>query len=759
MQVVKRDGTTELLDLQKFHSMVAAACEGLPGVSASQVEMTSGIQFFDGITTRDIQAILVKSAADLISLDAPNYQYVAARLQLYGLRKSVFGQFEPKSLYQMVTENVEKELYDGEILSLYTREEFDILDQFVRFDRDLNFTYAGLSQLIDKYLIQDRVSHEVFEVPQHMYVLIAALLFAKYPAETRMDYVKRYYDAISTFRINLPTPILAGVRTATRQFSSCVLIAIDDSLDSIFTSDMAIGKYVAQRAGIGFDAGRIRAKGSKVRKGDVKHTGVIPFLKKFEATIGSCSQGGVRNGAATCTFPIWHEEIMDILVLKNNAGTDDTRVRRLDYAIQLSKLFYERFLRNESISLFSPHLVPGLYDSFGQPEFDALYVKYENDKRIPKKTIDARELFSSLIKERSNTGRIYITNIDHFNSHSSILDPLYASNLCMEIGIAHTPLNHIDDGADTDAEIGTCILSAINLGLIKNLSDFEPLCDLAVRALDVIVDYQTYPVKAAEISAKARRNIGVGFIGLAHYLAKNKLKYSSPQAWELMDRTTEAFQYYLLKASNRLAQERGACSAFNRTKYSHGILPIDTYKRDVDQIVTPNYQMDWETLRADIRQYGLRNSTLSCMMPSESSSVISNATNGLEMPRGYLSVKGSKQKPLKQIVPGYSYLKNNYSLLWDQTSNTGYFNTLAVIQKYIDQSMSTNTSYNPEHYENNEVPMSVMVGDILTAYKLGFKTLYYHNVNDGATDDDLVTSTPSASGTVVPQDDCDSCKI
>ena len=731
--IVKRDGTKEALNIDKMHKVVMFACEGLAGVSASQIEMSANIQFYDGMRSNEIQEILIRSANDLISLENPNYQYAAARLLLYGTYKDIFGEYKTIPLQEMIEQNIERGVYDPEILEKYSPEEITTLDSYIRHKRDENFTYAGLRQVVDKYLCQDRSSGELFESPQYMYMMIAATLFANYPKEDRLYYVRRYYDATSLFKLNIPTPVMAGVRTPVRQFASCVLVDSDDTLDSIFASDMSIGRYTAQRAGIGINSGRLRGVNSKIRGGEVAHTGIVPFLKKFEATVRCCTQNGVRGGSATVHFPFWHQEIEDILVLKNNKGTEDNRVRKLDYSIQLNKTMYERLLSNEKITLFSPHDVPGLYEAyFGDPkEFEELYKKYENTRNIKKKSVDAMELFSVLIKERAETGRIYIMNVDHCNTHSSFKDTVYMSNLCQEITLPTTPLQHIDD---ENGEIALCILSAINVGIIKDLDDLEELCELAVRALEEIIDYQKYPIKAAEISTKARRSLGIGYIGLAHYLAKNRVSYSHKSAWKLVHNLTEAFQYYLLKASNKLAEERGACEYFNRTKYSEGILPIDTYKKDLDDVVPNKLKYDWDGLRNDIRHHGLRHSTLSAQMPSESSSVVSNATNGIEPPRGYLSVKKSKKGPLKQIVPQYYSLKNDYTLLWEMTSNEGYINVVAVMQKFFDQAISGNWSYNPTQYENNEVPMSVMIKDLLTTYKLGWKTSYYQNTYDFKTD-------------------------
>jgi ribonucleoside-diphosphate reductase alpha chain len=762
INVKKRNGRgQEPLLLEKMHRMVDEACKDLAGVSASQVEMQSGIQFYDGITTAEIQEILIRSASDLVDLDHPNYQFVAARLLLFSIRKQLYGRrHEFPKLKDHVSSCVERGVYDPELLNLYSNEEFDKLESFIDHDRDYLFTFAGLRQVVDKYLVQDRSSGVLYETPQFMYILIAATIFSKYPKETRLDYVKRYYDAISKHRLNIPTPIMAGVRTPLRQYASCVLVDVDDTLDSIFTSDMAIGKYVAQRAGIGINAGRIRGINAKIRGGEVQHTGIVPFLKKFESTVRCCTQNGIRGGSATVHFPIWHQEIEDIIVLKNNKGTEDNRVRKLDYSIQISKLFYERFIKNEEISLFSPHDVPGLYDAFGTESFDDLYTSYESDGSIPRKTIGAQELFLDLLKERAETGRLYIMNIDHCNSHSSFTDKVEMSNLCQEITLPTKPLQHIDDET---GEIALCILSAINIGKIRDLEDLDVLCDLAVRGLDELIDFQGYPVRAAEIATKARRSLGIGYIGLAHYLAKNGVKYDNPESWKLVHDLTEAFQYYLIRATVNLAKEKGACEYSNRTKYGNGILPIDTYKHDVDEIVPNELHYDWESLRNDVIKYGVRNSTLSAQMPSESSSVVSNATNGIEPPRGYLSVKKSKKGPLKQIVPQYGTLKNNYTLLWDMPGNTGYINIVAVMQKFFDQAISGNWSYNPEHYENSEVPVSVMAQDLLTTYKYGWKTSYYQNTYDNK-NDEVEESTESLDSLVsqlenAEEEDCESCKI
>ena len=940
IMVVKRDGRKEELNLEKIHMMVEEACDGLNGVSASHVEMNSKIQFDNGITTKAIQNILIKSAADLISLETPNYQYVAARLLLFNLRKEVFGQFDYPSLREVIQKNVDRGVYDPAILLKYTEKEITKLSGYIRHERDFDFAYAGLRQVVDKYLVQDRSSGEVFETPQFMYMMIAATIFSDYPTDGRLRYVKDYYDMISTFKINIPTPIMAGIRTPMRQFASCVLVDFDDTLDSIFSSDMAVGRYTAQRAGIGTNVGRLRGIGSKIRGGEVEHTGFLPFLKKIEATTRCCTQNGVRGGcvrgdsivevidsieisgktygiddtyiddngsehfvrdlitrqikvntkkvkiqdvvpgmmirsfdideskdvyrkvintmmpiveshrqyqltfddggfittsnshpmlvwrdtwvyvptmevvigdvvkssygtsrvvqieigdladeqfydievagtnnyfavsggsdslyvihnSSTTHVPIWHQEIESVIVLKNNKGTEDNRVRKMDYSIQISKLFYERFIKNQDITLFSPHDVAGLYDAWGTEAFDNLYLKYEKDPKVKKWTVSAHKLFLDIMKERAETGRIYIQNIDHSNTHSAFLDTIHMSNLCQEINLPTKPIQHIDD---VNGEIATCILSAVNLSKISKLDDMERICELAVRALDQIIDYQDYPVMAAKIATLNRRSLGIGFIGLAHYLAKHKVKYSDPDAWKLVHQVTEALQFYLLKASNNLAKEKGACTWFDRTKYSKGILPIDTYKKTVDDITAPEYLCDWEALRQSILDHGLRNSTLTAQMPSESSSQVCNTTNGIEPPRAYLSTKKSKKGPLKQLVPD-PHLKN-YSLLWDMPDNDGYTKVVAVMQKFFDQAISVNTFYNPEFYPNNEVPMSVMMKDLLSHYKYGTKSLYYSNVYDAKKDDSVddlpleqKVDTEVVSDTEQDDETCDSCTI
>ena len=743
--VQKRDGRLEKIDLDKIHRVIEWAAEGLDNVSVSQVEISSHIQFYDKITTKSIHETIIKSAADLISAATPDYQYLAARLAIFHLRKIAFGQFEPPHLFDHVTKLTQEGRYDAHILQDFSKEEFDTLNNYIDHNRDLSFAYAAVKQMEGKYLVQDRVTKQVFESPQFLYMLVGMCLFASYDKQydkaSRLDYIKRFYDTTSTFKISLPTPIMSGVRTPSRQFSSCVLIECDDSLDSINATTSAIVRYVSQRAGIGVNAGRIRALGSPIRGGEAQHTGCIPFYKLFQTAVKCCSQGGVRGGAATLFYPIWHLEVENLLVLKNNRGVEDNRVRHMDYGVQINKTIYQRLIKNQNVTLFSPSDVPGLYDAFfaDQAKFERLYEQYEQDESIRKRSVPAQELFSLMMQERASTGRIYVQNVDHCNTHSPFdpsVAPIRQSNLCMEIALPTQPLDNINDES---GEIALCTLSGINLGEINQLEDIKEPAELIVRALDALLDYQDYPVIAAKNGSMKRRTLGIGVINYAYYLAKNGTKYSDPTALGLTHRTFEALQYYLLVASNKLAKEQGACPAFGDTTYSQGILPIDTYKADIDAICNEPLQLDWEALRHDIKTHGLRNSTLTALMPSETSSQIANATNGIEPPRGLVSVKASKDGILKQVVPEIDKLKDQYELLWQMPNNKGYLSLVAIMQKFIDQSISTNTNYDPTKFEDSRVPMKVMIQDLLMAYKLGVKTLYYHNTRDGANDaqDDL----------------------
>lgn len=739
--VIKRDGRKEKINLDKIHKVLNWAAEGLNDVSVSQVELRSRIQFYNNITTINIHETIIKAAADLISQDTPDYQYMAARLSIFHLRKKAYGQFEPPMLYDHVKKMVSLGKYDKSLLKNYSYQEYLEMNNFINHWRDMNFSYAAVKQLEGKYLIQNRVTGKIYESAQFLYILISACLFSQYSKNTRMNYIERFYNAISTFKISLPTPIMSGVRTPTRQFSSCVLIECADNLNSINATTSSIVKYVSQRAGIGINAGQIRAVGSSIRNGEAFHTGCIPFYKLFQSAVKSCSQGGVRGGAATIFYPIWHFEVENLLVLKNNRGIEENRVRHIDYALQINKLMYHRMLSGEKITLFSPSDVPELYETFfsDQKKFERMYIAYEKDKNIRKKSIKALDLFALMMQERTSTGRIYIQNVDHCNSHSPFnpkLAPIRQSNLCLEITL---PTKALNDIYDENGEIALCTLSAINLGTINNLYDLEELAVLSVRALDEILEYQNYPIPAAKKSSIARRSLGIGVINFAYYLAKNGVRYSDGSAKKLTHRTFEAIQYYLLKASCELAKERGSCSLFHQTNYYLGKLPIDTYKKDIDIICNEPLYLDWNSLRYNIQKYGLRNSTLSALMPSETSSQISNATNGIEPPRGFVSIKVSKDGILRQVVPEYKKLKSQYELLWDIPNNTGYLQLAAIMQKFIDQSISVNTHYDPKRFLNEKIPMKQLLYDLLIAYKLGLKTLYYQNTRDGAEDHQNIT--------------------
>ncbi|MGP4969499.1 class 1a ribonucleoside-diphosphate reductase subunit alpha [Psychrobacter aquimaris] len=736
IKVTKRDGRLELIDLDKIHKVIEWAAHNLDNVSVSQVELKSHIQFYEGIKTRDIHETIIKSAADLISETTPDYQYLAARLAIFHLRKIAYNKFTPPHLYDHVKKLTDAGKYDEHILADYSRAEFDELEEYLDHWRDMNLAYAAVEQMAGKYLVQDRVSKTVYESPQFLYMLVGMCLFSRYEKSERMNYVKRFYDATSQFKISLPTPIMSGVRTPSRQFSSCVLIECGDSLDSINATTSAIVRYVSQRAGIGINAGRIRALGSPIRGGEAQHTGCIPFYKLFQTAVKCCSQGGVRGGAATLFYPLWHLEVESLLVLKNNRGVEDNRVRHMDYGVQLNKTMYTRLIKGQDISLFSPGDTPGLYDAFfeDQDKFEELYTKYENDPAIRSRQIPAADLFSLMMQERASTGRIYIQNVDHCNTHSpfdATVAPIRQSNLCMEIALPTKPLDNIND---EEGEIALCTLSAVNLGKVENVSDIEEPAELIVRALDALLDYQDYPVKAAQNGSMRRRTLGVGVINYAYYLAKNGVRYSDDSALGLTHQTFEALQFYLLKASNKLAKEQGACPAFNETTYSQGILPIDTYKADLDKICQEPLHLDWETLRGEITEHGLRNSTLTALMPSETSSQIANATNGIEPPRGLVSIKASKDGILKQVVPEIDKLKDQYELLWQMPNNDGYLKLVAIMQKFVDQSISANTNYDPVRYAGGRVPMKILLKDLLNAYKMGVKTLYYHNTRDGAND-------------------------
>lgn len=773
INVTKRNGAKEALDLDKIHQILFFACEGLTGVSVSEIEMRSQLQFFEGMSTKTIHDILITAASELISEDTPNYQYVAGRLINYSLRKQVYGDYEPIKFLTHVQNLVAIGKYDDEILKKYTTHELEELGRYIKHKRDEKFTFVAMKQWEGKYLVQNRakkgIKDQIFETPQMAYMMISAIIFMDY-TENRMQFVKKFYDAISNFDISLPTPIMSGLRTNTRQFSSCVVLNIGDSLDSIGSGNQAILKYISKKAGLGINYGRVRAVGSEIRGGDAVHTGLIPFLSAVAKTVKSCSQGGVRGGAATVHFPLWHLEFEDLVVLKNNKGTETSRVRQLDYCFQLNKTLYQRLIDRKNITFFSPSDVPGLYEAFcaDQAEFERLYEMYEKDESIRKKTLPALEVFTILMNERTETGRIYIQNIDLTNEHSPFdetVAPIEQSNLCQEIALPSIPFEDVKD--DENGLISLCTLSAINWGNFDSPEDMQEACELSVRALDALLDYQDYPVIHAERATKAYRPLGVGIINLAYFLAKRGLRYDSG-ALATINEWSEAWSYYLLEASVKLAKEKGRCEKFENLKYAKGILPIDTYKKSIDTLVGTELKMDWEGLRAQIAEHGIRNATTMALMPAETSAQISNSTNGIEPPRNLVSIKASKDGILKQVVPEIGKLKNKYTLLWEQESNLGYLQICGVMQKYIDQSISANTSYNPANYPNSKLSMEMLLNDLLIAYKYGVKNLYYMNTNDGSGEVDLdkLEGEKKEKGIVVllppmeaEEEDCDSCKI
>lgn len=726
MLVKKRSGDLEPYNVEKIHKVVEWATKNISNVSFSDIEMNAHLSLHDGITTKDIHQILIKSANDLTSKTHPNYQYVASRLLNMSLRKDLWQNHDsPPNLYDHICTNASEDVYDNNLFTKWTKDDIEEIEKAINHDRDYLFTYAGLQQMIDKYLVKNRSTGKIYETPQFAYICIALALF------NSIEEVLEAYEYFSTHKINLPTPIMAGVRTKIKQFASCVLIDVEDDLNSIFSSVHAVGKYTARRAGIGLNVGRIRPINSSIRGGEVIHTGLIPYLKIFESTVKATSQNGIRGGSATVHVPFWHYEIEDIVTLKNNAGTDDNRVRKLDYSIQFNKLFYERLIKNEDITLFSPEETDGLYSSMGEDydTFKKLYEKYENNRNVKmKKKISARKLAEIFTKERLETGRIYVMNIDNANEHGSWAIPVYMSNLCQEIIHPTKPINSIND---PKGEIGICILSALNLLELESDKDIERACSIAVRTLESIIDYQDYPVLAGENFTKNRRSLGIGITNFAGYLAKNKLKYDDPNTLEFVHQMMEKIQWHLLNESCKLAEKLGRCNKFDDTKYSKGLLPIDWYKKTVDELVKPQYTMDWESLRARIQDYGLRHSTLTAIMPCESSSVIQNSTNGIEPVRNLLSYKKAKNGVLKQLVPNYASRKNFYTLAWAMQDNKAILNICAVLQKFVDMSISVNLYYNYAHHEDGNIPLSTLIKDQIYGYKYGIKNFYYCNTPDG----------------------------
>lgn len=744
--VTKRDGSKEPLDIDKLHRVVTWACEDLTGVSVSEIELRSQLQFYNGIKTTDIQETLIKASADLISEETPNYQYVAGRLINYHLRKEVYGAAHPSTLLGHVAHVLSSHpgFYDHKIMDWYGLDEWAALDKVIKHDRDFDLSYAGMEQFRGKYLVRNRTTNKYLETPQMAYMLIAMTLFNAYTKD-RLKWVIDYYEAISQHEISLPTPIMAGVRTPDRQFSSCVLIECDDSRKSIWATTGAVGEYVSERAGIGIGAGKIRAVGSPIRGGKSTHTGIINFWRLFQSATQSCNQGSIRKGSSTISFQFFHYEVEDLLVLKNNKGTEDNRLIHMDYCVQLNKLAYERFLDDGDITLFSPQDVPDLMEAFyaDQDKFKELYEKYERS-RVRKKTIKASEFFDILVQERKDTGRIYIQHIDHCNTHSSFkeeLAPIKMTNLCTEVTLATKPLNDLND---PNGEIALCILSAINAGKIKSHTDMERIGRLAVRGLDALIDHQSYLLPASRNSALKRRPIGIGQINIAYWLAKNDTSYRDPNV-SFVDEYAESYSYHLIKASIELAEEFGPCELWKETKYADGIMPHDTRKDTIDEYVPFVERFDWEDLRRRVRKSGIRNSTLMCGMPAETSAQIANATNGFEPIPAVVTTKLSQDGSLPQVAPESKKLKNKYDMKWEQPTPRGYLLTLAIFQKWMDQAISVNTTYNPANYPEG-LSDHVMISDLIFAYSIGTKNLYYNNTLDG-------------QGEIEDSADCDACAI
>ena len=759
--VTKRDGRTEQLNLDKIHRIVAWACKGLRGVSESELELRAKLQFTDGIQTKDIHEMLIKSASELISERTPEYQYVAGRLVNYQLRKEVYGEYEPWHLFDIIRRNVGEGKYTAELLTEYDRDEWNELEAYIDHERDNNIAYAGMEQWRGKYLVKNRVTGQFYETPQVARMMIAAVGFMKYPKRYRLEYVKDFYDAISNFEINLPTPIMAGLRTPTKQFSSCVTIRVGDSLDSITAGTTAAIKYISQKAGLGIDMGPIRAIKSEIRGGDAEHTGGIPFIRLMQSAVKSCSQGGVRGGAVTIHFPVWTYEFPEFVVLKNNFGTEFNRVRHVDYSFLFNKLMYERLIEGGNITLFSPHDTPGLLDAFyaDQDEFKRLYEMYEADDSIRKRTYTALEIFSMFMTERKQTGRIYFMNIDHANEHGSFLPefaPITQSNLCQEITL---PTKELQDEFDEEGLISLCTLSAGNVAHFKTPEDMKRIAHLIVRFLEELLDYQKYPIPAAEVATKRYRPLGIGLVNFAYWLADNGVGYDET-AFELVDEMMEAWSYYLIEASVELAEERGPCPGAAHTKYSQGILPIHTYKREVDKLVYPNPRYDWDALSERVKRAGgLRHGTLMAQMPAETSAQESNSTNGINPIRSIVTEKTSKHGVLKQVAPESRRLRGKYDMLWDHESPLGFIQLMAILNKWMDQSISLDTSYNPKHYEEEKLPMSMLLEHMILMYMWGIKNGYYFNTFDGA-GEEVMEDLPLAEDDMPDFiDDCDACKL
>jgi len=770
--VVKRNGRRVPLDIEKIQRQVAHACQGIDGVSPSMIEIKAQIELHDGMTTETIDELLLKAMVNLIDetenpeINNVNYQYVAGRQRVSMLRKEVYGLYDPPKLYSIIKKNIEAGMYTNELLEWYTEDEWNIIDLFIDHDKDETYTYAAIAQLCEKYLVQNRATGQIFETPQVRYAIAAATAFHSEPKESRLKYVKEYYECASAGHFTLATPVLAGLGTTTKQFSSCVLISSDDTLDSIFASGEMMAKYASKRAGIGLEIGRIRPLGAPIRNGEIKHTGMIPFLKKWFADLRSCSQGGIRNASCTVTFPVWHYQFEDLIVLKNNQGTDETRVRQMDYSVVVNAMFWNRYKRGEIMTLFDPHDVPDLYEAYyrNSEEFEKLYLNYEKHPTIKKKRISADEIFKNgILKERTDTGRIYLVNIDNVINQGPFdtqLDPIYQSNLCQEILLPTKPFQRIED---PEGRIALCTLGSINWGAFRNPQEMRKACRVLVRSLSNLLQYQDFLSIQSKLANEDFEPLGVGITNLAYWHARKSFKYGEVEALAEVKRWMEHQAYYLTEASVELAQERGPCKRSEYTYYGKGIFPWERRAKGVNELTDFTPSMDWEPLRERMKKYGIRNATLMAVAPVESSSVVLNSTNGIEMPMELISVKESKAGSFVQVVPEYKRLKNRYQMMWEQTDCVNYLKTSAVLAVYIDQSLSTNTFYSPRHFRDGKVPGTLIAKNLMLAYKWGLKTIYYSLIDKVGSknilmtqSDRLITAEPV---TMYEEDDCEACKL
>ena len=770
--VVKRSGERVPLDVSKIQRQVANACRGIDGVSQSMIEIKAQIELHDGMTTETIDELLLKAMVNLIDetenpeINNVNYQYVAGRQKVSMLRKEVYGEYDPPKLYEIVKKNVELGMYTPELLKWYTEDEWGIIDLIIDHNKDEDYTYAAIAQLAEKYLVQNRATNTIYETPQVRYAIAAATAFHNESNDVRLKYVKDYYECASAGHFTLATPVLAGLGTTTKQFSSCVLISSDDTLDSIFAAGEMMAKYASKRAGIGLEIGRIRPLGAPIRNGEIKHTGMIPFLKKWFADLRSCSQGGIRNASCTVTFPVWHYQFEDLIVLKNNQGTEEVRVRQMDYSVVVNAMFWNRYRKGETMTLFDPAEVPDLYEAYyrDSAEFEKLYLKYEQDKTKKKKVVPADEIFKNgILKERTDTGRIYLVNIDNVINQGpfdTTVDPIYQSNLCQEILLPTRPFQRIED---PEGRIALCTLGSINWGAFRNPQEMRKACRVLVRSLSNLLQYQDFLSIQSKLANQDFEPLGVGVTNLAYWHARRSFKYGEPEALAEVKRWMEHQAYYLTETSVELAKERGPCGRSQYTYYGKGVFPWERRKEGVNELTDFTPSLDWELLRADLKKYGIRNATLMAVAPVESSSVVLNSTNGIEMPMEMISVKESKAGSFVQVVPEYKRLKNRYQLMWDQADCVDYLKTSAVLAAYIDQSLSTNTFYNPANYAGGKVPATLIAKNLMLAYKWGLKTIYYSLINKvGAKAEVTGTITPLVIPvpiTIYEEEDCEACKL